>query len=235
MIVIFVTKNEVMPREYNHFIFNLTPLHRLLIAAAITVITYFLLAGSEMHYLYMSLILWIVFAFHFMILSWLVIFLRTPYQIRQKANKHDGSRLLVFLITFIGCFVSLLIILLLMMNKEINFYTDYTLLISAVIAMILSWSMLHTTYIFNYAREYYSTVKREKNREGGLIFPEENNPDYLDFAYYTFSIGTTFHVSDIKITSKQIRRVTLLHSLLSFFMNIVVIAMTVNLLAGFVR
>lgn len=236
MIVIFVVKNEVMPKEYNHFIFNLTPLHRLLIAAIVTVITYFILANSGMHYLYISLILWIVFAFHFMILSWLIIFFRTPNQIRLRANKDDGSTFFVFLMIFIACFVSLFIILLLMLNKEIDFYSDYTLLVSAVIAMMLSWSMMHTIYIFHYAHEYYGTQKRpKKNTEGGLNFPEDKNLDYLDFAYFTLCIGTTFQVSDVEITSKQIRRVTLLHSLLSFFMNTIVIALTINLLAGFVK
>lgn len=224
-----------MPLQSNHPLLKLTPLHRLLIAATATLITYFLLSAGNLHQLYIFLILWIVFAFHFIILSWLIIFFRTPDDIRKRANKDDGSALFVYMMIFITCFISLFIILLLMLSKEVDFYKDYTLIVSAVIAMILSWSMMHTTYIFHYAHEYYDTTRRKDKKEGGLDFPEDKNPDYLDFAYFSLCIGTTFQVSDIAVTSKQIRRVVLLHSLLSFFMNTVVIALSINLVAGVIK
>ena len=67
---------------------------------------------------------------------------------------------------------------------------------------------------------------------GGLNFPEDNNPDYLDFAYFSFVMGCTFQVSDVEITSKRIRRIAMVHGILSFILNTFVIALTINLIAG---
>jgi len=62
----------------------------------------------------------------------------------------------------------------------------------------------------------------------GLQIPNELWPDYLDFAYFAFVIGMTFQVSDIEISSRTIRRVALVHGLLSFLFNTVIVALTIN-------
>lgn len=214
-------------------VLRLTPVNKLIISTVVTIITYFILKELQMNNLYLFLILWIVFAFHYMIFSWIVIFTRTTEEIKYNASKDDGSRTFVFIMIFITCAISFLIVLLLMSSKDISFYKDYRLVSGAVIAMILSWSMLHTTYIFHYAHEYYGMSKNDLKK--GLDFPNNQKPDYLDFAYFAFCIGTTFQVSDVEITSKSIRRVVLLHGLISFFINTIVVALTINLVAGLVK
>ena len=67
---------------------------------------------------------------------------------------------------------------------------------------------------------------------GGLKFPEEERPDYLDFVYFAFVLGMTFQVSDVQITSRKLRRVATLHGLISFLFNTVIVAFTVNIAAG---
>jgi len=64
----------------------------------------------------------------------------------------------------------------------------------------------------------------------GIDIPEEPSPDYLDFAYFSFVIGMTFQVSDSRITSREIRRLALLHSLLSFLFNTVIVALSINVI-----
>ena len=98
--------------------------------------------------------------------------------------------------------------------------------------MILSWLMVHLVFTFHYAHKYYSIAEVP-----GLDFPgkEHDEPDYLDFAYFAFVIGCTFQVSDVAITSRSIRRLALLHGLLSFVLNTFVVALTVNMLAGLNR
>ncbi|HYM93050.1 MAG TPA: DUF1345 domain-containing protein [Chitinophagaceae bacterium] len=68
-----------------------------------------------------------------------------------------------------------------------------------------------------------------------MDFPKkgQEKPDYLDFVYFSFVIGMTFQVSDVAITSRIIRRVALLHGLLAFCINTFVVALTINLIAGF--
>jgi uncharacterized membrane protein len=69
-------------------------------------------------------------------------------------------------------------------------------------------------------------------KAGGLMFPNKAKPDYLDFAYFSFVIAMTCQVSDIKITSRKIRRVVWVHGILSFLFNAIIIALSVNIIAG---
>jgi uncharacterized membrane protein len=106
-------------------------------------------------------------------------------------------------------------------------------LLAALPAMLFSWAIIHTTFGFHYANRYYDDAEGDpKIHAGGLDFPNEKNPDYLDFAYFSFVIGMTFQVSDVTITSRKIRRLALLHGLISFALNTFVVALTINLIAG---
>jgi len=66
----------------------------------------------------------------------------------------------------------------------------------------------------------------------GLEIPGNEAPDYMDFAYFAFVIGMTFQVSDIQISSRQIRRVVLAHGILSFLFNTVIVALTINVVVN---
>lgn len=65
--------------------------------------------------------------------------------------------------------------------------------------------------------------------ELGLRFPREPEPDFLDFAYFSFIIGMTGQTADVEITSRRVRRIALLHGLLSFGFNAVIVALSLNL------
>ena len=69
---------------------------------------------------------------------------------------------------------------------------------------------------------------------GGLIFPGELKPDYRDFAYFSFIIGMTCQVSDVSVTSRSMRLLALLHGLLSFAFNTVILALSINIISGLV-
>jgi len=63
----------------------------------------------------------------------------------------------------------------------------------------------------------------------GLEFPNQKAPDFLDFAYFSFVIGMTCQVSDVQVSSQGIRRLALVHGLLSFLFNTVILALSINL------
>jgi uncharacterized membrane protein len=67
---------------------------------------------------------------------------------------------------------------------------------------------------------------------GGLIFPGDRLPDYFDFAYFSFVVGMACQVSDVQITSRRMRRLTLAHSVLSFGFNTLVLALLINTVSG---
>ncbi|MCW2502459.1 MAG: hypothetical protein JWO79_743 [Actinomycetia bacterium] len=99
----------------------------------------------------------------------------------------------------------------------------------AVASVVLSWAVVHTIFTFRYARLYYT------GPDGGIGFNEDDRPQYSDFAYVSFTIGMTFQVSDTDLTTKEIRATALRHALLSFMFDAVIIATTINLLAGLVK
>ena len=99
----------------------------------------------------------------------------------------------------------------------------------SVPSVILSWLFLNVMFAVHYAHGYYGNLGEEHT---GLEFPKTPEPDYWDFAYFSIVIGMTFQVSDVQITSRYLRRVVLLHSVIAFFFNVFIIAITVNIVAG---
>ena len=95
----------------------------------------------------------------------------------------------------------------------------------AIVSVALSWTLVHTLYTLRYARIYY-------RGGGGIDFNQKEEPQYSDFAYLAFTLGMTFQVSDTDISSSYIRRTILHHVLLSYLFGTVIVAATVNLVAG---
>ncbi len=100
------------------------------------------------------------------------------------------------------------------------------------ITLLLSWLVTHVSFALRYAHEFYARDLGGPDIDRGLSFPEETEPDYLDFMYFALVLGITFQVSDVQITSRKLRRVAALHGLVSFLFNTVIVALTVNIAAG---
>ena len=104
--------------------------------------------------------------------------------------------------------------------------------ILVAVTLFVSWLMTHTTFAFRYAHEYYEIEPAGRGIVGGLEFPSERRPDYLDFMYFALVLGMTFQVSDVQITARKFRRLAAAHGLLSFLYNTIILALTVNLAAA---
>jgi uncharacterized membrane protein len=99
----------------------------------------------------------------------------------------------------------------------------------AVASVVLSWTVVHTVYSSRYARLYYT------GPNGGINFNQQTPPRYSDFAYLAFTIGMTFQVSDTDLQTAEIRATALRHALLSYLLGAVILATTINLVAGLLR
>ena len=97
----------------------------------------------------------------------------------------------------------------------------------AAVTIVLSWSFTHTIFAMHYAHECY----RDKTASE-LAFPGSRPPDYVDFLYYAFVVGMTCQVSDVQVVGRALRRLTLVHGVLSFFFNTVILALAINIAAG---
>jgi uncharacterized membrane protein len=98
-----------------------------------------------------------------------------------------------------------------------------------ILAVAAAWVLTHTAYALRYAHLYY---RDDQEGVGGLSLPGDAAPAYLDFAYFAFTIGMCFQVSDVAISSPQIRRAVLGHSVLSFLYNTAILATAINLAVG---
>jgi uncharacterized membrane protein len=216
-----------------NFLVKLHPLHRILISAGIAGAVFLLTQAVNLTPLIRVILVWDVFALVYNITCWTVFFHRNVEDIRKYARKEDGSRTFVFVVILLACFASMLMVLLLMISDESK-QTDKLIYVPVAIAGILfSWSMVHTMFAFHYAHIFYDDDEDKVEKQaGGLEFPEEPEPDYLDFAYFSFVIGMTFQVSDVEISDRKLRRIALLHGLLAFGLNTFVVALTINLVAG---
>lgn len=98
----------------------------------------------------------------------------------------------------------------------------------AGVTILCSWFFVHTIYAIHYAHEYYG----DEGERQGLAFPHQEKPDYVDFLYFSFTIGAAAQTSDVMIVSKRMRRLALVHTILSFLFNTMVLALAVNVGAG---
>jgi uncharacterized membrane protein len=212
------------------------PVQRFVISVILAVIIYLLLLASDLEVMIKIMIAWAVFALSYIITSCIVFFTQDSEEIRKHSRQEDGSRMYVFLLIVITSFASLFTVLLLMLSRNATGTPQMIFVPVAVSCMVFSWLMVHTIFAFHYAHLYYSddTDDATKHAEG-LEFPRERKPDYIDFVYFSFVIGMTFQVSDTSVTSRSIRRLVLLHGLLSFGLNTFVVALTINLIAGLMK
>jgi uncharacterized membrane protein len=99
----------------------------------------------------------------------------------------------------------------------------------ATSSLLLSWMFFNMIFALHYAHEFYGDGG---GKESGLEFPGTPEPDYWDFIYFAYVIGMTFQVSDVEISERGIRRVALAHAVIAFFFNVIIIALSVNVVAS---
>ncbi|QDO99044.1 DUF1345 domain-containing protein [Ferrovibrio terrae] len=156
-------------------------------------------------------------------------------QLRKRARELDDNAWVVSLLVVIAALISLLGLGLIIYGKggATGLVLGLRLGFGGA-SLIASWFLIHTVLALHYAHLYYGDAEGDgkKADRKGLEFPGKGDPDYSDFFYYSFVIGMTCQVSDISIQSRGMRRLTLVHSIVSFFFNTTVIALTVNLIAS---
>lgn len=213
---------------------NFRAIHKLLFSIGLSLIVFllFLLTGFEV--LTGLMIGWDAFSLCLIALGWLTFFVTDAKELCRQAQKQDESRHTIFLIVLSSVCISLIGILIVLKNTDESLIRKKLHIIFSMLGVALSWFLLHTTLTLHYAHLYYEhTFSEQHQHKGGINFPEEiDEPDYLDFAYFSFVIGMTFQVSDVQVTSQGMRRLVLLHGLISFIFNTIIVALTINTIAN---
>ncbi|WP_158894783.1 DUF1345 domain-containing protein [Amycolatopsis anabasis] len=94
-------------------------------------------------------------------------------------------------------------------------------------AVVLAWGILHFGYAERYARDFYAALPEQV-----MVFPGTDRPTLVDFAYFSFTLGTSFAVSDVETQGSAIRLRVLAHSVLSFLYNTAIVGIAVGVLSG---
>jgi uncharacterized membrane protein len=145
---------------------------------------------------------------------------------RRRAALRDEGMFLITLLTLGAISLSLGSIFFLVNEPQPKSFE----LMIAMVSVPLSWTTLHTIMAFHYANLFYSRHSADAESDaGGLQFPGTDEPALWDFLYYSFVVGMTAQVSDVQVLTTRMRRITLGHSVVSFFFNTIVLALAVNM------
>ncbi len=177
---------------------------------------------------------WDVGALVLLSLSWTIIATADPKETRRRAGSEDPGRTFVMATVVLTAAVSLFAATFAMRHAKTLTGGMADLLVGmCFLAVAASWAVTHTAYTFRYAHLYYRDEGDGDGGEGGLVFPGDEAPCDSDFAYFAFVIGMCFQTSDVSVTNRIVRRDVLVHSILSFLYNTAIVALTLNLVFGF--
>ena len=220
---------------------------RLLISAVLGLLIYILLPAAlsgSMRFI----TAWDIAVVVFLVLMLIRTARSTPQTLRFEARLEDERAWVILMLVVVAALASLVAIgSLLHEAKDLTGLAAVVQIGLAAATILLSWLLAHTMFAVHYARAYYDDPpdaqapahEEERHDEaangkiaGGLEFPREAKPDLWDFLYFSFVIGMTCQVSDVQVASRRMRRLTLGQGLIAFLFNTVILALSINLLAG---
>lgn len=149
--------------------------------------------------------------------------------LRKRAAEADEGAAFIVLLAALSALASLGAIVVELGIAKANPDTRVWHTALAITTIVLSWAFIHLNFAQHYAHQYYGD--RGTHAEG-IKFPEKDDPDQWDFLYFSLVIGMTSQVSDVTTSKKTVRRTVLAHSVLAFFYNAAIIALTVNIAAS---
>ena len=206
--------------------------HRIVISLVLAMVVWLGLRGRVQPST-QSIATWDTFALCVLVLAWLTITTTPPDKLRARAQRQDLSHIVIFIFVLVAACAGLFAVGFLFLHKTVEGQRPGFIiqLIMSLVAVICSWMLVHTVFGLRYAHTYYGDPDGPAGPQSharGLVFPGDREPDYIDFAYFSFVIGMTFQVSDVVITSRDFRKLVLAHGMLSFGFNTVILALTIN-------
>jgi uncharacterized membrane protein len=173
----------------------------------------------------------------FLAAVWVMMATANPEGMRRRAELEDEGRYTVLILSLVAAIAILLTIVFVLHGlKDLPSNLAGLHVALAAGTILLSWFFMNTIFALNYAHGYYGDADPSSNYKPtrGLVFPGRPEPDYWDFLYFSFVVGMTFQVSDVQIEDHSLRRDVLAHGVLAFFFNVIIMALTINIIAGLI-
>ena len=185
-----------------------------------------LITGSFGEWAYAPTVGWCFASLFYSSLVWVRVAKLDAAETRARASREEPARGIADLLVILLSVASLFSVAFVLVHAaQATGVAKGLLAALALVSVALSWILLHTLYTLRYASQYYTAGK-------GIDFNQDAPPRYTDFAYVSFTLGMTYQVSDTDITNHTIRSTVLRHTLLSFVFGSVILATTINLVAG---
>lgn len=213
---------------------------RLFSSVAIGLLTYLALP-SILENTTRGLIAWNAAIIAYLVLIGFMMVQSTHESMRRRARELDEGRYTVLVLAMIAALSSLAAIVFELFNLKNATGGVVALHVGlSVTTIITSWSFVHAIFTEHYAHAYYfrddaaddDVEAPEKQRRESLHFPGQPRPDYLDFLYFSFTIGVANQTADIEVVSRGMRALVLIHSIISYFFNTIILALTINIAAS---
>jgi uncharacterized membrane protein len=170
---------------------------------------------------------WDIAAVLYLVLVWASVYRKNGEVTARLAGREDPSAPVAEIVVVTASVAALVAVgFALVRAGQAAGSTKALLIGTGTVSVVVSWLVVHTVYMLRYTRSYYG------NPIGGISFNEDDLPAFLDFAYFSFTIGMTFQVSDTNITAKSVRRLALQHALLSYLFGAVILATAINVFAS---
>ncbi|MCX7522160.1 DUF1345 domain-containing protein [Microbacterium sp. STN6] len=200
--------------------------HRL-IAMAVAGVVVALVTGLLTSWWYAPVAGWAAACLTYLVWVWLIVWRLDSRATRQHATREDPNRAVSDALALAASVVSLAAVgIVLVRATAENGPARAGVAALALASVALSWALIHTLYTLRYARLYY------QHPVGGIDFNQPEDPQYTDFAYVAFDLGMTYQISDTALRTTEMRKTVFGHTLLSYLFGVVVLATTINLIAG---
>lgn len=145
-------------------------------------------------------------------------------RMRAASTRNDANRAGLLLITVTTSTVIMVAVITEKMSKA-----SPLVIALILISLVMAWVFSNTIYALHYAHLFYG---KDRDEDGGIKFPDCDDPDYWDFVYFSFCLGMTFQTSDVNIVSRRMRRVVTGQCLAAFVFNLGILAFTINTIGG---
>lgn len=180
------------------------------------------------------LIAWNVGVWVYVVLVAIMVTGSSSEKMRQRAKVEDEGQLVILGLVIAAAVASLAAIVAeLTQVKDLGHLAKLAHIGLAVATILSSWVFTHMMFALHYAHDYYLRLGKDPAHQvGGLSFPGTDEPDYGDFMYFAFVIGTSGQTADVAFTSSAMRRIGLVHCVLAFLFNTTLLALTINIAAS---
>mgnify|MGYP000420891246 FL=1 len=180
-----------------------------------------------------ALLAWCVGLMVYLGLAWWLCLTFDAKRTRARAQAQDEPSVVLFGVMVLAVLACVVAITVLMQQSRDQSGLDRAFYVGlSAVALVASWFFIQTIFAFHYAHRYYFEEKQGEPDGPGLKFPGGQAPDYFDFLYYAHVVGMTSQVADVQVTSREMRHITLVHSVLAFGFNMLILALSINVVAG---